>query len=139
MGDTTPIAAIAIALCERGQRTEPLERSDQRDPPLGATCAAVLASAWRLREPHRGAGSAALRTGGHSRPGGPRPMGSVRDPCAIEAATIVDARVQPDRERELISRWAQVAFYWLAQLQRISTAIESPISRASCERALVAD
>jgi MinD-like ATPase involved in chromosome partitioning or flagellar assembly len=30
--------------------------------------------------------------------------------AAIESATILDALVQPDRERDLISRWANVAF-----------------------------
>ena len=115
--DATPLATLALALMrEATGRTEPpLEvirptrperlRADAR---IGlwsltggvgtSTTAALLAQRSAagghppvLIDADRWAPSLALRAG-------------------IDAATIADALVQPDRERELVSRWGEVAF-----------------------------
>jgi len=114
--DATPLAAVAIALMrEATGRTEPLEvirpvrpeRLDS-DARIGvwslsagvgtSTTAALVAQrsaaaghAPILIDADRWAPSLALRAG-------------------IEAATLADALLQPDRERELVSRWGDVPF-----------------------------
>ena len=146
--DTTPVAAIALALMrEATGRTEPLEavrptrperlRSDMRvgfwslSAGVGTSTTAALVAQRSAAAGHspllvdldRWAPSLALR-------------------AAIEAATIVDALVQPDRERELISRWANVAFLpGSPQLHRDFDAgrIASMLERLAAGRALVAD
>jgi hypothetical protein len=146
--DTTPVAAIALALMrEATGRTEPLEavrptrperlRSDGRigfwslSAGVGASTTAALVAQRSAAAGHapllvdldRWAPSLALR-------------------AAIEAATIVDALVQPDRERELISRWANVAFLpGSPQLHRDFDGgrIASMLERLAAGRALVAD
>lgn len=114
--DTTPVASIALALMrEATGRSEPLEavrptrperlRADARIGfwSLGAgvgtsTTAALVAQrssaaghAPVLVDLDRWAPSLALR-------------------AAIQSATILDALVQPDRERDLVSRWENVPF-----------------------------
>ena len=114
--DTTPLAAVGLALMReatgRTARLEPIVpsrptrlRADARIGfwALGAgvgtsTTAALVAQrsaaagqAPLLVDLDRWAPSLALR-------------------ARVEAATIADALVQPDRERELVSRWSDVAF-----------------------------
>ena len=146
--DTTPLATVALALMrEATGRTEPLEavrptrperlRSDMRvgfwslSAGVGASTTAALVAQRSAAAGHppllvdldRWAPSLALR-------------------AAIEAATIVDALVQPDRERELLSRWANVAFLpGSPQLHRDFDGgrVASMLERLTTGRALVAD
>lgn len=146
--DTTPVAALALALMrEATGRTEPLEavrptrperlRSDARigfwslGAGVGASTIAALVAQRSAAAGHapllvdldRWAPSLALR-------------------ASIEAATIVDALVQPDRERELISRWSDVAFLpGSPQLHRDfdGARIRSMLERLAAGRALVVD
>jgi MinD-like ATPase involved in chromosome partitioning or flagellar assembly len=114
--DSTPLASIGLALMrEATGRSEPLEairptrpRRFRGDARIGfwslaagvgsSTTAALVAQraasggqAPVLVDLDRWAPSLALRAG-------------------IESATVVDALVQPDRERDLVSRWANVPF-----------------------------
>ncbi|TMB71909.1 MAG: hypothetical protein E6J52_13125 [Chloroflexi bacterium] len=112
--DATPLAAVAIALMrEATGRTEPLEvirpvRPERLDSDarvgvwslaagVGTSTTAALVAQRSAAAGHapilidadRWAPSLALRAG-------------------IEAATLADALLQPDRERELVSRWGDV-------------------------------
>jgi MinD-like ATPase involved in chromosome partitioning or flagellar assembly len=114
--DSTPLASIGLALMrEATGRAEPLEairptrpsqlRGDARigfwslaagvgsstTAALVAQRAAAAGQAPILVDLDRWAPSLALR-------------------ASIESATVVDALVQPDRERDLVSRWANVPF-----------------------------
>jgi MinD-like ATPase involved in chromosome partitioning or flagellar assembly len=114
--DGTPLASIGLALMrEATGRAEPLEairptrpqrfRDDARigfwslaagvgsstTAALVAQRAAAAGQAPLLVDLDRWAPSLALR-------------------AAIESATVVDALVQPDRERDLVARWASVPF-----------------------------
>src|SRR5439155_5980282 len=114
--DATPLAAVAIALMrEATGRTEPLEvirpvRPERLDSDarvgvwslaagVGTSTTAALVAQRSAAAGHapilidadRWAPSLALRAG-------------------IEAATLADALLQPDRERELVSRWGDVPF-----------------------------
>jgi Mrp family chromosome partitioning ATPase len=146
--DTTPVAALALALMrEATGRSEPLEavrptrperlRSDARVG-FWSLCAGVGASttAALVAQRSSAAGHAPLLVDLDRW----APTLALR--AAIESATIVDALVQPDRERELISRWANVAFLpGSPELHRDFDAgrIGALLDRLAAGRALVLD
>jgi len=146
--DATPLASLGLALMrEATGRSEPLEPLTPARPAaltprarigfwslcggVGAsTLAALVAqrSAAAARPPllvdlDRWAPSLALR-------------------ARIEAATIVDVLVQPDHERDLVSRWSDVAFLpGSPRLHRDfdGARIAALLERLAADRPLVAD
>jgi Mrp family chromosome partitioning ATPase len=114
--DTTPLAEIALALMrEATGRDKPLEavlptRPERLRPDarlgLWSLCGGVGTStvAGLIAQRSSAAGHAPLLVDLD------RWAPSLALRAGIEAATIVDALVQPDRERELVSRWAGVPF-----------------------------
>jgi len=145
---TTPVAALALALMrEATGRTEPLEAVRPTRPERLRADARV--GFWALSA-GVGASTTAALVAQRSAAAGHSPLlvdldrwaPSLALRAAIEAATIVDALVQPDRERELISRWAKVAFLpGSPQLHRDfdGARIGSMLERLAAGRALVVD
>jgi MinD-like ATPase involved in chromosome partitioning or flagellar assembly len=114
--DTTPLAAIGLAVMrEATGRTAPLE-------PIRPSRPARLRPDARIGFWALGAGVGTSTTAAlvaqRSAAGGHPPLlvdldrwtPSLALRARIEAATIADALVQPDRERELVSHWSGVAF-----------------------------
>jgi MinD-like ATPase involved in chromosome partitioning or flagellar assembly len=114
--DATPLAALGLALMrEATGRSEPLE-------PLRATRPERLSPKARVGFWALGAGVGTSTTAAlvaqRSCAGGHSPLlvdldrwaPSLAIRASIDAATIVDALVQPEREHQLVSRWANVAF-----------------------------
>ena len=146
--DATPIAAVALALMrEATGRTEPLEAVRPTRPERLRSDARV--GFWSLGA-GVGASTTAALVAQRSAAAGHAPLlvdldrwaPSLAVRAAIDAATIVDALVQPDRERELISRWANVAFLpGSPQLHRDFDGgrIGALVDRLATARALVVD
>jgi MinD-like ATPase involved in chromosome partitioning or flagellar assembly len=114
--DTTPLASVGLALMrEATGRVEPLE-------PLRPSRPEHLRADARIGFWALGAGVGASTTAAlvaqRSAAAGAAPLLVDLDRWApslalrakVEAATIVDALVQPDREHDLVSRWSGVAF-----------------------------
>ena len=114
--DRTPVASIGLALMrEATGRNEPLEG-------IAPTKPAGLASAARIGFWSLGAGVGTTTTAAlvaqRSAAAGHQPLlvdldrwiPSLALRASVEAATVADALIQPDRERELVSRWGEVAF-----------------------------
>jgi Mrp family chromosome partitioning ATPase len=114
--DATPLASIGLALMrEATGRTEPLEALRPARPERLRADARV--GFWALGA-GVGASTTAALVAQRSSAGGHSPLlvdldrwtPSLALRASIDAATIVDVLVQPDREHELVSRWASVAF-----------------------------
>jgi MinD-like ATPase involved in chromosome partitioning or flagellar assembly len=114
--DRTPAAAIGLALMrEATGRDEPVEAIRPVRPERLAPTARV--AFWALSG---GVGTSTLAAlvAHRSAAAGHAPLlvdldrwaPSLALRAGIEAATVSDALVQPDRERELVSRWSEVAF-----------------------------
>lgn len=114
--DRTPIASIGLALMrEATGRNEPLEA-------VAPTKPAGLASPARIGFWSLGAGVGTTTTAAlvaqRSAAAGHAPLlvdldrwtPSLALRASVEAATVADALIQPERERELVSRWGEVAF-----------------------------
>ncbi|HUQ42489.1 MAG TPA: hypothetical protein VM052_08305 [Candidatus Limnocylindrales bacterium] len=149
--DTTPIAAVALAL---------MREATGRDEPHEALEAIRPARPERMRPDARvafwslgagvGSSTTAALVAQRSSAAGHAPVlvdldrwaPSLALRAGIEAATIVDALVQPDRERDLISRWESVAF--LPGSPELHRDFDVPrvaalLERVASGRALVAD
>lgn len=146
--DTTPLAALALALMrEATGRQEPLEAITPARPERLAPAARI--GFWSL-----GAGVGTTTTAAllaqRSAAAGHTPLlvdldrwaPSLALRAATDGATILDALVQPDRERELVGRWANVQF--LAGSPRLhrdfdGARVASLLDRLATGRALVVD
>jgi Mrp family chromosome partitioning ATPase len=146
--DATPVAAVALALMrEATGRSEPLEAVRPSRPERLRPDARV--AFWSLGG-GVGASTTAALVAQRSAGAGHSPLLVDLDRwaptlalrAAIDSATIVDALVQPARERELISRWAGVAFLpGSPELHRDfdSGRIAALLDRLAAGRALVLD
>lgn len=114
--DATPLASIALALMREATGTaEPLEVLTPSRP--GRLAADARVAFWSLCG-GVGASTIAGLVAQRSAAAGGAPLLVDLDRWApslalrarIDAATITDALIQPERERELVSRWADVAF-----------------------------
>src|SRR5205823_5686600 len=114
--DRTPLAALALSVMrEATGQQEPLEAIVPSRPAALATTARV--GFWSMSA---GAGTSTLAAlvAQRSAGAGRAPLlvdldqwtPSLALRAAVEAATILDVLVQPDREREMVSRWATVPF-----------------------------
>lgn len=146
--DTTPLAALALAAMRGATgRTEPLEA-------IRPSRAEHLASSARVGFWSLGAGVGTSTTAAlvaqRSSAGGHAPLlvdldrwaPSLALRATIDAASIADALVQPDRERELVSRWSGVPFLpGSPQLHRDFDAVRiaALIQRLAADRAMVID
>ncbi len=146
--DATPLAAVGLAVMrEATGRADPLEAIvPSRAPRLPAEARVGF---WSLCA---GAGTstvAALVAQRCAAGGGPlvlvdldrwAPALALR--AGVEGATIVDALVQPGRERDLVSRWGDVPFLpGSPDLHRDfdATRVRASVERLAAGRALVAD
>ena len=146
--DTTPLAAIGLALMrEATGRSEPLEPLRPARPEKLRAEARV--GFWALGA-GVGASTTAALVAQRSSAGGHSPLlvdldrwaPSLALRASIDAATIVDVLVQPDREHELVSRWANVAFLpGSPQLHRQfdGARIAALLERLARDRACVVD
>lgn len=146
--DATPLASLGLALMrEATGRTEPLEQLRPTRPERLAPTARV--GFWALGA-GVGTSTVAALVAQRSSAGGHSPLlvdldrwaPSLALRASIDAATIVDALVQPDREHELVSRWANVAFLpGSPQLHREfdGQRIAAMLERLARDRAIVAD
>lgn len=146
--DTTPLAAIGLALMrEATGRDAPLEPVRPSRPERLRADARV--GFWALGA-GVGTSTTAALVAQRSAAGGHAPLlvdldrwvPSLALRAQVEAATIVDAMVQPDRERELVSRWAGVAFLpGSPELHREFDAerVVALLDRLAAGRALVVD
>ncbi|MDQ2951554.1 MAG: hypothetical protein M3R54_04765 [Chloroflexota bacterium] len=146
--DTTPLASLALAaMREATGRTEPLEA-------IKPTRAERLAGTARVGFWSLGAGVGTSTTAAlvaqRSSAGGHAPLlvdldrwaPSLALRASIDAASVVDALVQPDRERELLSRWSGVPFLpGSPQLHRQFDAarVVALVQRLAADRACVID
>jgi hypothetical protein len=114
--DATPLATVAIALMrEATGRAEPLEVVRPTRPERLRVDARV--GLWSLIA-GVGTSTTAALLAQRSAAGGHAPLLVDADRWApslalragIDAATLADALLQPDRERELVSRWGEVPF-----------------------------
>lgn len=114
--DRTPIASVGLALMRDATgRDAPLEAIRPVRPERLASGTRV--AFWSLAA-GMGTSTLAALVAQRSAGAGGAPLLADLDRWApslalragIEAATIIDALVQPDRERELLSRWEEVAF-----------------------------
>jgi hypothetical protein len=114
--DASPLASIGLALMRDATgRAEPLEPVRPTRPQ--ALAAGTRTGLWSLAA-GVGASTTAALVAQRSSAGGHAPLlvdldrwaPSLALRASIEAATIADALVQPDRERELVSRWGNVMF-----------------------------
>lgn len=114
--DATPLASIGLALMrEATGRSEPLDPIIPVRP--ARLDAHMRVGFWSLCG-GAGTSTVAALVAQRSSAGGHAPLLMDLDRWApslalrarIEAATIVDVLVQPDRERDLVSRWAEVSF-----------------------------
>jgi len=137
--DATPLASVALALMrEATGRTEPpLEVIRPTRPERLRVDARV--GFWSLAA-GVGTSTTAALVAQRSAAGGHPPLlldldrwaPSLALRAGIDAATIADALVQPDRERELVSRWGEVAF--LPGSPRMQTDFDPPRIAALVER-----
>lgn len=136
--DATPLASIGLALMREATGTaEPLEALAPTRPGRLATDARI--AFWSLCG-GVGASTIAGLVAQRSAAGGGAPLLVDLDRWApslalrarIDAATIVDALVQPERERELLSRWSEVAF--LPGSPRLHRDFDGPRVSALLER-----
>lgn len=146
--DTTPLATIGLALMrEATGRTEPLETIRPSRPERLRSDARL--AFWALGA-GVGTSTTAALVAQRSAAGGHAPLLVDLDRWApslalrarIEAATVADALLQPDRERELVSRWAGVPFLpGSPDLHREFDAprIAALIERLATSQALVVD
>ncbi len=114
--DTTPLASLALALMrEATGRDQPLEAiKPTRPEKLGPN---VRVAFWSLGA-GVGTSTTAALVAQRSSAAGHAPLlvdldrwtPSLALRAGLESATIVDALVQPDRERELVGRWSNVPF-----------------------------
>lgn len=146
--DATPLASIGLALMrEATGRSEPLEAVVPTRPARLGSDARV--GFWSLTG-GVGASTLAALVAQRSAAGGHAPLLADLDRWApslalrarVEAASIVDALVQPEREHELVSRWSEVAF--LPGSPRLhadfdGTRVVAMLGRLASDRALVAD
>lgn len=145
--DTTPVADLALAVMrEATGRAEPLEPLRPARP--AAMRRASRVAFWSLVGGGGTSTIAALCAHRSAAAGAPpflfdldlwAPTLALR--AGIEAATIVDALVQPDRERSLVSRWRDVPFVPGApSLHRAAaTDVLALIDRVAGDRAAVLD
>lgn len=114
--DRTPVAALGLALMrEATGRDEPLEAIRPARPERLA--GDVRVAFWALAA-GMGTSTVAALVAQRSAGAGHAPLlldldrwaPSLALRAGIDAATVSDALVQPDRERELVSRWEDVAF-----------------------------
>lgn len=146
--DTTPLATVGLALMrEATGRTEPLEAVRPSRPERLRVDARI--GFWALGA-GVGTSTTAALVAQRSAAAGAAPLLVDLDRWApslalrakVEAATIVDALVQPDREKDLISQWAGVAFLpGSPDLHREFDAerIAALIARLAAARPLVVD
>jgi MinD-like ATPase involved in chromosome partitioning or flagellar assembly len=146
--DSTPLATLGLALMrEATGRTEPLEAVRPTRPERLASRMRV--GFWALTG-GAGASTTAALVAQRSAAAGHAPLlvdldrwaPSLALRAAIEAATIDDALVQPDRERELVSQWSAVPF--LPGSPRLhetfdGARIATLLDRLGATRAIVAD
>jgi Mrp family chromosome partitioning ATPase len=146
--DTTPLASLALALMrEATGREQPLEA-------IKPTRAERLAPTARVAFWSLGAGVGATTTAAlvaqRSSAAGHPPLlvdldrwtPSLALRAGVESASIVDALVQPDRERELVGRWSNVPFLpGSPELHRDfeGSRVVALLERLAQGRALVAD
>lgn len=114
--DRTPLAAIGLALMrEATGRDEPLEAIAPARPAGLAPGARI--GLWSLCA-GVGTSTIAALVAQRSAAAGRSPLlvdldrwaPSLALRASVEAATVTDALIQPERERELVSRWGDVAF-----------------------------
>jgi Mrp family chromosome partitioning ATPase len=146
--DTTPLASLALALMrEATGREQPLEAIKPTRPERLAPTARV--AFWSLGA-GVGASTTAALVAQRSSAAGHAPLlvdldrwtPSLALRAGLDAATIVDALVQPDRERDLVGRWSSVPFLpGSPELHRDFEAsrIAALLERLAQGRALVAD
>jgi Mrp family chromosome partitioning ATPase len=146
--DTTPLAAVGLALMrEATGRSEPLEPVRPSRPERLRDDARI--GLWALGA-GVGTSTIAALVAQRSAAAGAAPLlvdldrwvPSLALRAKIEAATIADALVQPDRERELVSRWSGVSLLpGSPDLHRDFDAerIAALIARLSAGRPLVVD
>lgn len=146
--DSTPLASIALALMrEATGRADPIEAIKPTRPERLAPSTRV--AFWSLGA-GVGASTTAALVAQRSSAAGHAPLlvdldrwaPSLALRAGIESATIEDALIQPDRERELIARWSNVPF--LAGSPRLhqefdGTRICALLERLAQGRALVLD
>ncbi len=146
--DRTPLASIGLALMKEATgRSEPLEAIAPVRP--AALAAQTRVGFWSLCG-GVGASTIAALVAQRSAAGGHAPLLVDLDRWApslalrarIEGATVVDALVQPERARELVSRWADVAF--LPGSPRLhgdfdGDRVAALLARLARDRALVVD
>jgi Mrp family chromosome partitioning ATPase len=146
--DATPLASLALALMrEATGREQPLE------PIMPTRAAALKPSArvafWSLVA-GVGASTTAALVAQRSSAAGHAPLlvdldrwaPSLALRATIESATILDALIQPDRERELVARWSNVSLLaGSPDLHRDfdGTRIAALVERLASGRALVVD
>jgi MinD-like ATPase involved in chromosome partitioning or flagellar assembly len=114
--DASPLAAVGLALMrEATGRAEPLEQVRPTRPERLAPTARI--GLWSLAGGIGGSTTAAL-IAQRSSAGGHAPLlvdldrwaPSLALRASLEAASVVDALMQPERERDLVSRWGEVPF-----------------------------
>jgi Mrp family chromosome partitioning ATPase len=114
--DTTPLASLALALVrEATGREQPLEAIKPTRPERLAPAARV--AFWSLGA-GVGVSTTAALVAQRSSAAGHAPLlvdldrwtPSLALRAGLESASIVDALVQPDRERDLVGRWSSVPF-----------------------------
>lgn len=114
--DRTPIASVGLALMRDATgRDAPLEAI--RPAKAERLAVAARVAFWSLAA-GMGASTIAALVAQRSAGAGSAPLlvdldrwaPSLALRAAIDAATVCDALVQPDRERELLSRWEEVTF-----------------------------
>jgi len=146
--DGTPLATIGLALMrEATGRAEPLEAVRPTRPERLPARSRV--GFWSLTG-GAGASTTSALVAQRSAAGGHAPLlvdldrwaPSLALRAAIEAATIDDALVQPDRERDLVSQWSAVPF--LPGSPRLhetfdGSRVATMLDRLGAGRAVVAD
>jgi len=146
--DSTPLASIALALMrEATGRADPIEAIKPTRPErLAATTRVAF---WSLGA-GVGTSTTAALVAQRSSAAGHAPLlvdldrwtPSLALRAGIESATIEDALIQPDRERELVARWSNVPF--LAGSPRLhqdfdGARVSALLERLAHGRALVVD
>lgn len=146
--DSTPLASIALALMrEATGRDDPIEAIKPTRPERLAPTTRV--GFWSLGA-GVGTSTTAALVAQRSSAAGHAPLlvdldrwaPSLALRAAIESATIADALIQPDRERELVARWSSVPF--LAGSPRLhedfdGARVSALVERLAQGRALVVD
>jgi len=146
--DSTPLASIALALMrEATGRADPIEAIKPTRPERLAPTTRV--AFWSLGA-GVGTSTTAALVAQRSSAAGHAPLlvdldrwtPSLALRAGIESATIEDALIQPDRERELVARWSNVPF--LAGSPRLhqdfdGARVSALLERLAHGRALVVD